>query len=302
MFQDAVLSVEQREAFQAGYGKMADTVSESLQSYLWAVGHVHKTFHASGKDTHLVPALLLMEYAEPIDGVAILSRMGSAKNCTPLIRSGFELQLNLMYLLERDDTYENRCLAYEFFHFLKQLKVAMRCDPGSEPGKQVRGLIKGEILADTFDPPDRDISHEIKAAHGLVDSPRYSAVKGEYERARPKHWYGMFGGPKDLERLAHELKRQSQYEVMYRTWSAASHGESALKRLVDSGQELQMDPVRSPKGLPMACLHACSLANEMTAFLVNRFLPHLRDEMAERYLRGIKTGLEYIKAVRGLEG
>ncbi len=309
MFQDEVLPVEESERLHVACGKMADTVSESLQSYVWIVRHLYATYLASGKDTHLVPALLLMEYAEPIDGVSILARMGSARNCVVLIRSGFELQLNLMYMLERDDFYENRCLAYEFFHFQKQLKVAVKCDPDSETGKQVRGQIKGELLADAFEHPMRDIAREIKDAQALVNSPRYTGVKAEYERTksklkhRLKHWYELWDGPKDLEHLARELKRHGHYEVLYRYWSGDSHGESALRRIRDGkGGALEMRPVRSPQGLPMACLHACSFANEMTAFLVNRFLPSLREEMAARYLSRIKPGVEYIKAVRGLEG
>jgi hypothetical protein len=266
------------------------------------VDHVHKTYLASGKDTHVAPALLLVEYAEPIDGVSILARTGSAKNCVPLIRAGFELQLNLMYMLERDDTYEDRCLAYEFFHYVKQLKTATRCDPDSEQGKQVRSLIEGELLGDAFDHPGRDIGGEIKAHQALLDHRRYAAVKAEYDRSKPKHWYGLCGGPKDLERLAHALKRQGHYEVMYRYWSGAAHGERALQRLVNGAGNLEMAPVRSPKGLPMACLYACSLANEMAVFLVGRFVSGLRDELAVRYRAEVKPGLDYIKSVRGLEG
>jgi hypothetical protein len=302
MFQDEVLSAEQRDHLHEGYRVMAEAVSESLRSYLWVVGHVHRTYLARRKDTHVVPALLLMEYAEPIDGVSILARTGSAKGCVPLIRSAFELQLNLLYMLERDDTYENRCLAYEFFHWMKQMKVAEKCDPASVAGKQVRGQIKGELLADAFDHPKRDIAAESAAIQKMVDNSRYRAVKAEYDLSKPKHWYAMWGGPRDLERLAHALKRHGHYEVMYRYWSGAAHGESALKRLLEGGEKMEMDMVRSPKGLPMACLHAGSLANEMAAFLVGRFLPALRDDLASRYRSRVKPGLDYIKSIRGLEG
>jgi len=302
MFQEEGLLQEQQDHLHDGYRMMADAVSESLRSYLWVVQYVHKAYLDSRKDTHVVPALLLMEYAEPIDGVSILAGTGSAKNCVPLIRNGFELQLNLMYMLQQDDTYENRCLAYEFFHWMKQLKVAAKCNPSSDSGKQVRAQIKGELLDDVFDRPDRDIVAEITAIQKMVDDPRYAAVKAEYDLSKPKHWYGLWGGPRDIERLAHALKRHGHYEAMYRYWSGAAHGESALARLMERGESLGMDPIRSPKGLPMACLHACSLANEMATFLVSRYLPGLRDELAARYLSRVKPGLDYIKSVRGLEG
>src|ERR1700722_14529851 len=100
MFQDDVNTAEQSAALQKAYGQMADAVCESLHSYLWVVGELHKDFFRSQKDIHVVPALLLMDYAEPIDGVSILARAGSAKNCAQLLRTGMELQLNVMYLME----------------------------------------------------------------------------------------------------------------------------------------------------------------------------------------------------------
>src|ERR1044071_8959642 len=111
MFQDDLQTPEQREKFHRLYGQMADTMEASLNSYVWVLGHVNERFKATGKDTHVAASLLLMEYADPIDGVAILARNGSARNCVPIIRTGFELQLNLMYMFQRDDTFEDRCLA-----------------------------------------------------------------------------------------------------------------------------------------------------------------------------------------------
>ena len=49
---------------------------------------------------------------------------------------------DLAYMLERDDTYEKRCLAYEFFNWAKRLKTAKRCDPSSESGKPVHSQLK----------------------------------------------------------------------------------------------------------------------------------------------------------------
>ncbi|MBI3465048.1 MAG: hypothetical protein HY000_18630 [Planctomycetes bacterium] len=279
---------------------MADAVDASLKSYLWVLGHVNEQFRATGKDTLLAAALLLMEYADPIDGVAILARKGSARNCVPLIRTGFELQLNLMFMLQRDDAFENRCLAYEFFHWVKQQKVAAKCDPNSDVGKQVRSQTKGELLDGAFDHSEREITAEIAALQKMIDHPRYAAAKAEYERSKPKHWYGMWGGPSNIERLAAELDRLGHYEVMYRYWSGHAHGESALKRI--DVRKPEMLPVRCPRGLPNACLNACNLANEMAVFLMSRFVPQLKDELAARYLANIKPGLVFLNSIEGLDG
>jgi len=303
VFQDDLHSAKESAALHQAYGRMADAVCESLGSYLWVVGELFETFLKSQNDIHAVPALLLMEYAEPIDGVSILARVGSAKNCTQLLRTGMELQLNVMFLMEGDDTYEQRCLAYEYFHFQNQLRVAQKCDPNTEVGKQVRGQSRDEPLGDIFDRTSSDIQSEIKALQAKVNSARYAAVRAEVARTKSKRWYGLWNGPANVEALAGRLKQHAIYETLYRYWSSASHGESALKRMIlGKAEGLQMQPVRSPAGLPAACRHACSLANSMTLFIVDKRLPHLHPEMANRFIERIKPGLDYIDSVQGLDG
>jgi hypothetical protein len=40
----------------------------------------------------------------------------------------------------------------------------------------------------------------------------------------------------------------------------------------------------------------------MAAFLMTRFVPQLKEELAERYLANIKPGLAFINSVKGLDG
>jgi hypothetical protein len=84
MFYDEVISSSDREKQNIASGKMSDAICESLKAYLWTVDLLHKEFLKSGKDIHIVPSLLVMEYAEIIDGVSILARMGSAKKLHPI--------------------------------------------------------------------------------------------------------------------------------------------------------------------------------------------------------------------------
>lgn len=299
MFHDDQLQSDEKGRYHEAYAKMAGAVDASLESYLWALDQLFAIFAKSPKDTHVAPTVLLMDYADVIDGVSILARAGAARSCVPLIRSGFELKLNLLYMLERDDVFEDRCLAYEFFHAQRRLKVASKYDPTTSAGKQIRGQSKGEPFADLLDGSTVDLAAEIKAAKEVVESPRYAAVKTEYERTKPKHWYSMWNGPRDIESLAKELKRHALYEVQYRYWSGDTHGEHALDRLMGMGGTAPgMRPLRSPQGLPMACMDACSLANEMAHFLMTRFFPTLKDELAARYLARIKSGMDYLRVVR----
>lgn len=302
MFHDELLSSKIRPESYEAYGKMADTVSASLTSYLWALGHVHEAFRQSGEDYYVSPTLLMMECAEHIDGISILARTGSSTPCTPLNRTAFEIRLALMYMLEMPETEKDRCLAYEYFHHLKQLKTLLKCDPDTVEGKQVRGQTKDSLLPDAFDHPDRDIAEETKAYRELLDTPRYSAIKSEQESSKAKHWHEMWGGPGNVEALARCLKRSGHYEVFYRGWSGPAHGEAALYRLSAGELQAEMDPVRYPRGLPMQCINACNTVNELSLFLLDRFAPSARPELSERYRNNIKPGFDYTLSVKGMEG
>ena len=47
--------------------------------------------YATGKDIHAVTLMLMYEFAEPIDGVTVLVRRGSGKNCSQLWNTAFPL-------------------------------------------------------------------------------------------------------------------------------------------------------------------------------------------------------------------
>jgi hypothetical protein len=189
-----------------------------------------------------------------------------------------------MYLVEREDVYDERCLAYEFFHHIKQLNNALKSGPNSEIGKQVRSEIKGEILVDLYDFGD-NITVELERLRAIVDHPRYAAVKSAYEtlKPRPKHWHAMKQGPTNIESLVRALRRLGHYHAMYRYWSGFAHGENALKRAYDTGEQLQMDPTLCVRRRPqpynsrrMLCARrsVSGLKSNASAYWPRNVLPH----------------------------
>jgi hypothetical protein len=294
MFQDNLLPPDDKARFHRAYERMAETVADCLSSYLFVVSEMHKAFSASSTDIHMVPALLLLDLAEAIDGVSILARKGSAKPCYPVLRTGLEVRLSLLYLFENEKTYEERCLAYEYFHFLDQLKWAQRCDPSTDLGKQLRTNTKGEELADLFDLPIEETRERIRDFEGKLAHNRFVTINAKLTK-HTKTWYSLSGGPPGIEALARHLKQQTLYDILYRQWSCASHGEGALRRIA----QMTMDPVRSPNGLKSVCEHACGIVDLTTAFLVEKKLPHLHPEVRRKYLEKIKPGLDFLHSVQG---
>ena len=306
MFHDELMPADEREKFHSVYQRLSDAVGACVRMFLWALKEVERVTHEDGRDIHAVPLMLMMELAEPLDGVAVLARSGSALNCSQLLRTALELQLGLRYILEHKDTYEKRCLSYEFYHLRDKLRWVQRCDPKSQVGMQLRAELAGEELADVFDHTGCDVAKDTAGLEAKMNSPRYADVVTELTRMKAAkikdgNWYSLWNGPKDCRSLALYLKKGSEYEVFYRQWSNVGHGEGAVKRLLSKkGEGAEFNAIRSPMKLPAMCRDACHLCNGTTRLIVDGLVPHISPAINECYQKEIQPGLHFIESIKGL--
>lgn len=306
MLHDDLMPSDERERFHDAFSRFGDAVSACLCVFLWILDEVRRAAYVDRRDIHAVPLMLMFDFAEAIDGVSVLARSGAAQNCSQLLRTALEIQMSLKYMLEHKTTYEHRCLAYEYYHLQDQLRWEQRCDPESSVGKQLRTELAGDPFIDLFDVKGRDVAAEARDLEARMNSPRYAAVRAELARMkaakiRDGGWYSLWGGPKNMRELSIRIRHGSQYEALYRGWSCVGHGEGAIKRATGkNGNELQLRPLRSPERLPEMCRNACHLCNALTLILVDGLVPHVREEMQQRYIRDIKPGLAFIDSVKGL--
>lgn len=300
------------------YERLSAAVDVSLGMFLEVLKEVETCAHATGKDIHAVTQMLMYEFAEPIDGVTVLVRSGSGKNCPQLLRTAFEIGLGLRYILEDAENYERRSLAYEYYHLLDGLKWAQKCDPEHPVGKQLRKELDGDEHADLFDVKDHgiDVKKEVEKHEKRVNSARYALLRAEIDRIKEEkkkaqregkrfgessgNWFSLWGGPKDMRALSVRLKLLSSYEVLYRSWSNVTHGEGALKRIsgrADDGR-IHIDPIRSPANLPEKCVHACYLTNGLTLAVVDKLVSQLREKLRGWYINHMKPALDFVASVK----
>ncbi len=319
MFHDELIKDEEEiKRWHQRYGRLSDAVDVSLGKFLEVLKEVETQAYTTRKDIHAVTLMLMYEFAEPIDGVTILVRRGAARNCSQLLRTALEIGLRLRYILEDDENYERRSLAYEYFHHLDALNWAQKCDPEHEKGKQLRRELKGDDFADLFDLKGRgiDIKEQIETQEKKVNSARYSVVRAEIDRIKEekkkakkkgkrfgessRNWFSLWDGPTNVQLLAMRLKLLSHYETLYRGWSNVSHGEGALKRLSGPGGDglICFVPIRSPAGLPEQCAHACNLTNGLTRAVVEKLVPQLRESLKGWYIEHMKPAISFIGNVR----
>jgi hypothetical protein len=184
MFHDELIPDDERKKFHDVFGRLAGAVDSCLGMFLWAMEEVQRKAYEDGRDVHAVPLMLMFDFADSIDGVSVLVRSGSSRNCSQLLRTALEIQLSLKYLMELRDTYERRCKAYEYYHLLDRRGWAQRCDPESQLGKQLRAELSGDQFADIFDPKGFDVAEECRQVEATMNSARYADVRAELARMR----------------------------------------------------------------------------------------------------------------------
>lgn len=302
---EQIKNEDETKSWHKAYQKLTGTVDLALRKF-WEIYKASEIYtNGIGGDYHVSPLMMMMDFAEAIDGVGILVHAGSAKNCPQQLRTALEIGFGLRYMLERDDAYEQRSLSYEYFHVLDGLKWAQRCDPEHPVGAELRRDLAGNPLVSVFDMGDKgvDIKKEIAKHEKKLNSSRYAAVKLEYDRMtaekkKPKNWHSLWDGPKDVREIAKRLNLLIQYESLYRQWSGTTHGANAINRVTgrtDSG--IQLDPIRSPVGLPGQCLQACQLTNFLIVFLIEKWVPQLREDYRTWYRDHMKPAFNYMTSV-----
>src|SRR6266446_6110937 len=167
MFHDDLIPDEkEREQFHHLFGRLSDAVNVSLYRLLTVIKEVEVCAHATGRDTHAVPIMLMYDVADSIDGVSILARAGSARNCAMPLRAALEIGLGLNYILQDGNLYEKRALTYEYFHHLDGLKWTFRADPQHPEGKQLISDLKGDEHVSVFDLGSQGIDvAAVRASH-----------------------------------------------------------------------------------------------------------------------------------------
>jgi hypothetical protein len=271
------LNESDRARHLEAYDRASALLNDYLRFFMSATEAISGSADSAGH--HITPMLLMLSFGEAIDGVAVLMKQGSARNCGHLLRSALEAKLGLFYIWETEADYERRCLAYLVAFYQQGLKWLERFDKDTPTGKELRTKLLGDPYAYIM---DRGCPTDVSARRQLIQKELQSTlldpVEREWQRMKAKkrtfRWYSLWGGPTDARELAFHLKMGATYEGAYRLWSEAAHSEDAIRRVKQSpvGQPL-VEPIRSPGGLTGICIMACQFCMNLTRRAIDKFIP-----------------------------
>ena len=253
---------------------------------------------------HSVVFGLSRHIAEEVDAISILLEKGCVDPCKAHLRSAFEADLGIRYILESDS--ERRGLAYQVKELRERLHAVHVHDPKTPAGTKVREAIKedplgAEVLASM---PGYDYDAEAKRLNAALATNPWDTINAEWESKGPRSkWHSLFGGPKSIRDLAIYVKRAFWYEFLYSDWSGRIHAGSALRNIGSNSKEpgrsgFAVRPLRHPDGLRHVYNFATGIAMAAGHALAQRYLSQIgRDDMRKFYIEEVQPIYRSVKDV-----
>jgi hypothetical protein len=280
----------------AGYEEMLSKLSQFVRDCVTFLIDAFEVAQAgSAKEkcySHATVLMLTRHVIESIDGVSVLAERGCAENCGPLLRSAFEAQLGVLYILESDS--KRRALGYQVAHAHRKIKMYRKYDPSDPLGQQFRAELRDDPMANVFDGIPGNLPAMIANLEAMLSKAEFAPIEREWQASRKNRdpeWFALFGGPRDVRSLAFHLKLGAAYEGLYRTWSDVIHAGSGLNHVGPSDQPgaITIRPIRHPEGLESACSLAAETCLNTSRNLVQRYGPEQGERFKQMYSEKISS-------------
>ena len=249
------------------------------------------------KNVHLAPFTLYRQNLEFTDGIEILVSNAAPSCALPLLRSTFESLLFLEYILEDDEQYQKRSLAWLVFYLKSKLHSYNSLLPKTNEGDKFAAAIANDKSVKSFPLPPQDlVSSSVENLVRLLSEEQFRDIVAEYDSKRPRYWYSLFGGLPNLYKLAEHLKRTAQYEVLYRAWSATVHASDFSPFLAPNKDgEVGIRGLRDLSLTFQVTTFATTFILEATRLLVHKYRHD--EDLTNWYIRDVRDAyMQFAKA------
>lgn len=254
-----------------------------------------------------VCVLLARHVAEELDAASVLVGKGCTSPCRSHLRSAFEAELSLRYILETD--VERRAIAYIIKHAKDRIRGINRIDRNSDYGVQARKQMDEISLEVLNSIPTFDYESSRNRIEQVLNREDYVEVHTEWKRTkaqskRKPNWYALFDGPKSIRDLALHMDRGYWYDFLYSDWSNHLHAGSGMLNVAkdrsdESGDSSTFRPIRLPEELQLVLTYSNLIANQCSSILAKQFLsPIGQQDVRDQYLNEVKPKVDELQKTR----
>lgn len=188
-------------------------------------------------DDITIALLLFRKVIEKLDAIFILIENASEKAAESIARDLFENILYLMFVLDTKH-FKIRALSY-YYSFLKnRLHYVHLLSSKNKKGQKIRGMLG---ISDN-DPLNEMLEEKNRSLRSSIKRECFANINKEWEYQERKKlfpkWHSLFKGPKTIKELSIQYGFETEYELLYRSYSSEVHSTNALSQIEELGNNL----------------------------------------------------------------
>ena len=262
-----------------------------LEEVVEKMGYIfQKSLLKFGQNANETSTILsLRQMYDLSDGIYILLKHNSNDSAISVIRSLFEVEVGLEYLLQEDN--EIRNLQFLFFYNKKKEEELLSNKSGTERHKkrlesfELDKNVNEEMLNDFKN--NQINEDDLTAIQNTLKYDGYKKIRKYYNRndVNKKHWFSLLNGPKTIKELVEKLGMHTQYEVNYNLWSSISHGWDIVNRhLIFDELQAEIISKRNPKGLSENIMNTITITRRGILKYTKSKLPEENQKISVWYI------------------
>jgi hypothetical protein len=240
--------------------------------------------YLSTKEEEDVALLLLYrQILELTDGIEVLLSQSCTLATIPIMRSLFEAYLSIDYLLENEEDYTQRCLAWCVGRYHNLIDYCDRLDSDTDKGKDAKRLFDTDQILNfkpiNF-PSKENIQNKKKEYIAILAKPSLQPIDMEFLKKKKQgnkkgqiEWYSLFNGPSSIRALSDHLKHGAYYELLYRGWSSIAHGSDSLGIQITNDNRLALKRLRDPDQIREIANFSSYFFITATKLIMEKLLP-----------------------------
>ncbi|MBS9806885.1 hypothetical protein J4052_28725 [Bacillus toyonensis] len=209
---------------------------DKLDLCVYYCAHIQLLLQESGKITekHAPIPTALIHFQDTLDSIAIVVRKGNTSGVQTLLRTLFEASLTLQYLLTAPE--KKGVIAYAVGHAKSEMNFRKILDPTKGIGRSMLATMERE-LGEAPTLPPYNYEEAVKHLKTFLDKDWVKPVAREYARVKRNNngkdpnWYSLYGGPKNIRKLAKKLECETFYNLLYSKLSRHQHASGSLSSI-----------------------------------------------------------------------
>lgn len=254
------------------------------------------------QDEDIALVALYRHIIEMTDGIEVLVSQSCAIPAIPLLRSSFESLLFQKYILENEQEYSRRALAWLVGYVYQRLASYERLDSTTNRGQHFYSFVESDIFASRIDLSSIGSQQAINNLQQFLNKGHIQPIATAFTSSgRTLSWYQLNGGPSDLAALAQRVNMRATYDILYREWSRVTHGQDLLAFIDRTSEgESALGRIRNTERLKEVSSFAASFLLGATRQTVGKFRPGETlgywyiDKIRERYIQLTSTSIDSI--------